>query len=109
MRVTHVITRLVVGGAQENTLASLLGLRQKPGLEVDLVSGPSEGPEGSLESVLHGQPGVLTVVPALVRPIDPWNDWLALRRLTSIFRDRRPDLYGALVSLDGSHRGAGCD
>ena len=30
MRVTHIITRLVVGGAQENTVASVLGLRQKP-------------------------------------------------------------------------------
>ena len=26
MRVTHVITRLIVGGAQENTIASVLGL-----------------------------------------------------------------------------------
>ncbi|HYM27410.1 MAG TPA: N-carbamoylputrescine amidase [Steroidobacteraceae bacterium] len=25
-----------------------------------------------------------------------------------VFRHRRPDLYGALVSLDGSHRSAGC-
>src|SRR6266850_2302486 len=49
MRVTHIITRLIVGGAQENTIASVLGLRHKPGLEVDLISGPSEGPEGSLE------------------------------------------------------------
>ena len=32
MRVTHVITRLIVGGAQENTVASVLGLQQKPGL-----------------------------------------------------------------------------
>jgi hypothetical protein len=34
MRITHVITRLIIGGAQENTLASVLGLRQKPGFEV---------------------------------------------------------------------------
>ena len=33
MRVTHVITRLIVGGAQENTVASVLGLREKPGLD----------------------------------------------------------------------------
>ena len=52
MRVTHVITRLIVGGAQENTIASVLGLREKPGLEVDLVAGPTLGPEGSLESLL---------------------------------------------------------
>ena len=36
MRVTHVITRLIVGGAQENTVATVLGLRQKPGVEVSL-------------------------------------------------------------------------
>jgi hypothetical protein len=48
MRVTHIITRLVVGGAQENTVASVLGLRQKPGVEVHLLSGPTTGPEGSL-------------------------------------------------------------
>jgi len=44
MRITHVITRLVIGGAQENTLSSVLGLRQKPGFEVQLISGPYTGP-----------------------------------------------------------------
>ena len=52
MRVLHVITRLIVGGAQENTLTSVLGLHRKPGLSVELISGPSPGPEGSLESRL---------------------------------------------------------
>jgi hypothetical protein len=50
MRVTHVITRLIVGGAQENTIASVLGLRRVSGLDVRLVSGPTTGPEGSLEN-----------------------------------------------------------
>jgi hypothetical protein len=50
MRVTHIITRLVVGGAQENTVATVLGLRQKPGVKVNLLSGPTTGPEGTLES-----------------------------------------------------------
>ena len=92
MRVTHVITRLIVGGAQENTIASVLGLRQKPALEVSLVSGPTVGPEGSLEPVFAGQPALLTLVPELVRPIHPWKDWLALRRLIKIFRSSRPDI-----------------
>ena len=86
MRVTHVITRLIVGGAQENTVASVLGLREKPGLHVNLVAGPTVGPEGSLEPVLGTQPGLLTIVPQLVRPLHPWKDWLALRRLTEVFR-----------------------
>lgn len=92
MRVTHVITRLVVGGAQENTVASVLGLRQRPDLEVDLVAGPTTGPEGSLEPLVAGIPGLFTRVPDLVREVNPWRDaraYLALRRL---FRERQPDL-----------------
>ena len=92
MRVSHVITRLIVGGAQENTIASVLGLRQRPNLIVDLLSGPSRGPEGSLEGRLDPTPGVLRLVPELVRPVHPLKDWIALRKLTAIFRQARPDI-----------------
>ncbi len=92
MRVTHVITRLIVGGAQENTVASVLGLRAKPDMEVNLISGPTTGPEGSLESSFASVPQLLTIVPELVRPVNPWLDWCALRRLTDIFRAQRPDI-----------------
>jgi glycosyltransferase involved in cell wall biosynthesis len=88
MRITHVITRLIIGGAQENTLSSVLGLRQKPGLEVKLVSGPATGPEGSLESL---DPELLTV-PHLVRPVHPYKDFLALRELERLFHDTKPDI-----------------
>jgi glycosyltransferase involved in cell wall biosynthesis len=91
VRVTHVITRLIVGGAQENTVASVLGLREHADLSVGLISGPTRGPEGSLEGRLAGL-DVLTVLPQLVRPIQPWNDWRALQKLTEIFREQRPDL-----------------
>ncbi len=92
MRVIHVITRLVIGGAQENTVATVLGLRGKPGVEVDLISGPTTGPEGSLEPAFAGSPELLSIIPTLVRPVHPWNDWLALRRLTRIFCRQRPDI-----------------
>lgn len=92
MRVTHIITRLIVGGAQENTLTSVLGLRQKPGLKVDLISGRSEGPEGSLEHLLHDGPEPLQIVPQLVRPVRPRLDWLALRRLTDLLGRLQPDI-----------------
>src|SRR5581483_8641632 len=91
-RVTHVITPLIVGGAHENTIASVLGLRNKPGLEVHLISGPTSGPEGSLESSFASTPGLLSVLPELVRPIHPWKDLLAWRRLTGRFRAHPPDL-----------------
>src|SRR5215471_12645671 len=92
MRVTHVITRLIVGGAQENTVASVLGLRRKPGLEVNLISGPTRGPEGSLEPLVVGHPSLLTIVPELVRPVHPWKDLLAWRGLTRSFRALRADI-----------------
>jgi glycosyltransferase involved in cell wall biosynthesis len=92
MRVTHVITRLVVGGAQENTISSVLGLRAKAGLEINLISGPARGAEGSLEPVFDGSPGLLTIVPELVRPVHPLKDWRALSRLTNLFRSQRPDI-----------------
>src|SRR5512142_633213 len=92
MRVTHVITRLIVGGAQENTIASVLGLRQKPNLEVNLVSGPTLGREGSLERLLADSGRTLTVVPELVRSVSPSKDLVALRQLVRFFRERRPDI-----------------
>jgi glycosyltransferase involved in cell wall biosynthesis len=92
LKITHVITRLIVGGAQENTVASVLGLRSKPGVEVDLISGPTTGAEGSLESKFSGAPGILSVVPELVRPIRPLKDFLALRKLEAIFRSQKPGI-----------------
>ena len=101
MRVTHIITRLVVGGAQENTVATVLGLRRKSGVEVSLISGPTVGPEGSLESRLQAAPGNMppkggtpnfVIVPALVRPVHPLKDWLALRQLEKVLREQRPDI-----------------
>lgn len=92
MRVTHVITRLVIGGAQENTLATIAGLRQKPGLEVRLISGPTTGPEGSLEKDAARTPGLLAILPELVRPVHPLKDFLALRRLEKMLRAHPPDI-----------------
>jgi glycosyltransferase involved in cell wall biosynthesis len=91
MRVTHVITRLIVGGAQENTIASVLGLRARPELQVDLLAGPTTGAEGSLQAVVE-QAGCLTLVPELIRAVRPWTDWLAYRRLANHFRATRPDI-----------------
>ncbi|HRT08249.1 MAG TPA: glycosyltransferase [Candidatus Paceibacterota bacterium] len=92
MRVVHVITRLIVGGAQENTVDSVLGLRRKPGLDPRLVSGPCSPLEGSLESRFADCPELLTLLPDLVRPINPWRDWTAYRRLLECFRRQRPDI-----------------
>ena len=101
MKITHIITRLVVGGAQENTVATVLGLRHRSAdgssansdrIEANLISGPTLGPEGSLEPELKIIPGLLIIVPELIRAVHPLKDWLALRHLEKILREQRPDI-----------------
>ncbi len=101
MRVLHVITRLIVGGAQENTLDSVLGLRGKPGVEVRLVTGPSLGPEGSLAVAPANRSLPLTIVPQLVRPLHPWKDCLAWRELVRLFRACEPHIVHTHSSKAG--------
>ncbi|MBX3745344.1 MAG: glycosyltransferase family 4 protein [Verrucomicrobiae bacterium] len=92
MRVLHLITRLIIGGAQENTLASVLGLRTRHGLDARLLSGPTSGPEGSLEPAAQAVPNLLTVLPSLVRPIHPVLDPIALLALARHFRSTQPHI-----------------
>jgi len=92
MRITHVITRLVIGGAQENTVATVLGLRKKSGVQVRLISGPTTGSEGSLESSFANFAELLTIAPDLVRPVHPWKDFRALLELTQALRSEYPDI-----------------
>jgi len=92
VRVVHVITRLIVGGAQENTLATVFGLRSRAGVEVKLISGPTYGSEGSLEGEARRVPGLLEIVPSLVRPVHPLKDVLAYRALVKRFKVLKPDI-----------------
>lgn len=92
MRVTHVITRLIVGGAQENTIASVLGLRERRDLTVDLITGPTAGREGSLANCFAHAPEALSVLPELVRPVHPWKDYRATQILARRFRAEKPAL-----------------
>ncbi|MEI6970453.1 MAG: glycosyltransferase family 4 protein [bacterium] len=88
LAVLHPITRLIIGGAQENTMltADLMnrGVACGGAYEVSIACGEQTGPEGSLiEEVRHrGVP--LKVVPTLRREVNPVADMraiLALRRI----------------------------
>jgi len=84
MKICHVITRLIVGGAQENTVATCIGLRRL-GHDVDLVIGPQTGPEGSLYEQAR-QAGVpIVVVDELRREPNPFLDLNACRALARQF------------------------
>jgi len=100
-RVIHVITRLILGGAQENTLLTVEGLDRIPGYRTTLVTGPAIGPEGDLvERAARG--GVdLVIIPELRRAIHPGLDAAAFARLVRIFRRERPDIVHTHSSKAG--------
>lgn len=100
MHVCHVITRLIVGGAQENMILTCEGLHQR-GYRVTLISGPTRGPEGSL--VQRARQGGYTFVelPELIRAVNPWMDFRARRYLAMEFRRLRPDVVHTHSSKAG--------
>lgn len=93
MRVAHVITRMIVGGAQENTLYTCLDLLQRHGDDVLLITGPALGPEGDLLRQVPGAGNVPThYVDSLRRSIHPWRDTHSYAALKRILREFRPDV-----------------
>jgi glycosyltransferase involved in cell wall biosynthesis len=80
IRVLHVITRLIVGGAQENTMLTA-ALLDPADFDVGIFSGPQTGPEGSLIEEVRARGIPLAIEPTLVREINPLKDLCALSAL----------------------------
>ena len=92
MKVAHVITRLILGGAQENTVYTCIDLARLYGVDVRLYTGPTTGPEGSLVERTR-QAGIpLIEIPDMVRAIRPWSDWRAYGQLKQALREFKPDI-----------------
>ena len=91
MKICHVITRLIVGGAQENTVSTCIGLR-KLGHDVDLVIGPQTGPEGSLHDQAKGEGVPIIVAEELRRALNPFHDLGACTALRRLFVGKRYDV-----------------
>lgn len=100
MKIVHIITRLIIGGAQENTLLSCQGQHQR-GHEVTLITGPALGPEGSLLDRARGGGYRVIVVDEMRRAILPFKDWLAQRRLTALLKEIQPDIVHTHSSKAG--------
>lgn len=100
-RVLHLITRLILGGAQENTLYSALGQLRSPGIEVALCYGADDGTEGSLVPRARAAGLALVHEPTLVRPIAPAVDARCLARLTTLMRKGRYDVVHTHSSKAG--------
>src|ERR1700677_3604232 len=91
MKIVHIITRLIIGGAQENTVLSCLG-QHRLGHEVTLITGPAIGPEGSLMEKARSQGYRIIVIDEMRRAIHPVRDWGTYRHLIGLLRELKPDI-----------------
>jgi glycosyltransferase involved in cell wall biosynthesis len=91
MRIAHIITRLIIGGAQENTILNCEDLINDYGDDVLLIVGPTAGPEGTLmDRSVRTIPTV--VLPHLIRNISPWHDIAAYREIKRALQQFQPDV-----------------
>ena len=100
MRICHVITRLIIGGAQENTLLTCQGLYER-GHEVLLLAGPDTGPEGSLWSRADAEGYRAELIPSLHRAVRPLADLKAMRELRRAYAQFKPDIIHTHSSKAG--------
>lgn len=88
VRVLQVITRLIVGGAQE-TVMDTASLLDRERFQVEVLCGPQTGSEGSLIEEARGRSIPLTILPELRREADPAGDLRALARLARLIQAGR--------------------
>ena len=91
LKICHVITRMIVGGAQENTFLSVVGQREA-GHDVILATGPSEGREGDLLDAWRETAIPVVKIPTLCREVSPWRDLVSFWRLFCYFRREKFDV-----------------
>jgi glycosyltransferase involved in cell wall biosynthesis len=92
VKVVHIITRLILGGAQENTILTVEGLQKHPDYKVTLISGPALGPEGELIKRVRDSGVELIIVPEMRRNINPFLEIAAFIKLLVLMRRLRPDI-----------------
>ena len=91
MKIVHIITRLILGGAQENTLITCKLLSHR-GHDVILITGPALGPEGELFEQTKNQKYKTIVVDKLRRPICPLYDTISYLQIKEYLKCIKPDI-----------------
>jgi glycosyltransferase involved in cell wall biosynthesis len=110
VKIVHVITRLIIGGAQENTLLSCEGQHAR-GHDVTLITGPAEGPEGSLMFRAKSAGFRVIVVDEMKRSVLPVKDFRTYTRIRKLIADLKPDIvhtHSSKAGILGRHAADVC-
>ncbi|MCX5904683.1 MAG: glycosyltransferase family 4 protein [Proteobacteria bacterium] len=100
IKVINPITRLIVGGAQETVIETCACIN-KDRFETQIVAGPQTGPEGELISEAKKRQIPLTLIPELVREINPVKDLIAAYKLVKMFKREQPHIVHTHSSKTG--------
>ncbi len=87
MGILHIITTFSLGGATENTLLSVEGLKSR-GRDVWILAGPGNLSEGDLLERARANGIRVEILPELARDIHPWKDLVAFFKLIGILKKR---------------------
>lgn len=101
MKTAHIITRLIIGGAQENTLFNVDDQHHIHGDEVCLITGPGLGPEGTLEQRAIDRGLDLRLMPEMKRSLHPWRDAKCYFALKRMLKEYKPDIVHTHSSKAG--------
>ncbi len=101
VKVLHIITRLILGGAQENTLYTAEGLMKDPAYDITLASGHTTGPEGSIVNKAKESGVKLTIINSLTRNINPFSDISAFLSLYKLIKKNEYDIVHTHSSKAG--------
>lgn len=100
MKILHVITRLILGGAQQNTVMCCRA-QVSGGHQVWLAYGPIYGPEGSLLEEAQASGAKLVQINAMRRTVLPFHDLRCYAALRRLIREIQPDIVHTHSSKAG--------
>jgi len=103
LKICHVITRMIIGGAQENTLFTIIG-QIRNGHDVTLLTGPTEGPEGKLLAAFnYPEKNKINIVTlnSLKREINPIHDLASYYQMIKFFKQEKFDIVHTHSSKAG--------
>ena len=107
LKIVHIITRLILGGAQENTLITCKQLADR-GHDVTLITGPAIGPEGELFNQAGRENYKVITIDPMIRAIHPVKDILSYGQIKKCLREIRPDIvhtHSAKAGILGRYAG----
>ena len=100
IKVINPITRLIVGGAQETVIETCAYINSER-FATQIIAGPQTGPEGELITEVQNKGIPLTIIPEIVREVNPVKDLIATFKLVNIFRREQPHIVHTHSSKTG--------